>query len=418
MLDARKNYSRSTKRPPKNFGPKFNSLPVDDIQSNEHMTRIEAVLSDKLHFVTQERVKTSRELGECEWNDEFRLGRELKKRGKHHYFGRTRDGQHHLYPEECLFLLEAGDYQVKHQNLPLSLQEAYSVLLTNSDDFERYRVFSTLLRQGYHVKKFIKLQQEPEEAMDTTDDEVALDCVQSARKRRNCDQMEVCDEKRTRTMASDDVTPLERVDFNHRLEPLTMKIVRNREDMCIPLNEFITDEVHSWQEYNELMCQKSQKYSGLALKLTDLNVSVIDTKSLPTGRLYTNSVMPLINPVVPTTLNNFLNKLQSSGPREANVYGSSRNTNCALKIDYELFNTHSGIAIDYSKPDAYVVVCSSDYIVNLSDVIKLNRDKRSPSAYLLFAVVNDSISVSFNTLTEFNIWSEFPELWTELDNVD
>ncbi|XP_014442163.1 tRNA-splicing endonuclease subunit Sen54 [Tupaia chinensis] len=69
--------------------------------------------------------------------------------------GFSQRGRQRLHPEEALYLLECGSLQLFHQDLPLSIQEAYQLLLTEDTvTFLQYQVFSHLKRLGYVVRRF------------------------------------------------------------------------------------------------------------------------------------------------------------------------------------------------------------------------------------------------------------------------
>ncbi|CAO2646085.1 tRNA-splicing endonuclease subunit Sen54 [Lemmus lemmus] len=69
--------------------------------------------------------------------------------------GYSEQGRQRLHPEEALYLLECGSIQLFYQDLPLSIQEAYQLLLTEDTlNFLQYQVFSHLKRLGYVVRRF------------------------------------------------------------------------------------------------------------------------------------------------------------------------------------------------------------------------------------------------------------------------
>lgn len=59
--------------------------------------------------------------------------------------GHSINGQIWLYPEEALFLLERGMLIIEFQGVPVSIQQAYMLMLTG-DEFitlEKYQVCKT-----------------------------------------------------------------------------------------------------------------------------------------------------------------------------------------------------------------------------------------------------------------------------------
>lgn len=56
---------------------------------------------------------------------------------------------HYLTKFPTLFYLETYRLNLQYRGLPLSLADAYSLLLNKSNDLKNYRLFQMLLRQGY-----------------------------------------------------------------------------------------------------------------------------------------------------------------------------------------------------------------------------------------------------------------------------
>ena len=57
----------------------------------------------------------------------------------------------HIYPEEALFLLESNAIEVKLNDIAMSIQQSYEVMLAKDCSLDEYRVYSHLTRQGYKV---------------------------------------------------------------------------------------------------------------------------------------------------------------------------------------------------------------------------------------------------------------------------
>ncbi|XP_062447947.1 tRNA-splicing endonuclease subunit Sen54 isoform X2 [Rhea pennata] len=69
--------------------------------------------------------------------------------------GFTEHGKQCLLPEEALYLLECGSVQLFYRDLPLSIQEAYEILLSQEAmSLPHYQVFSHLKQLGYVVLRF------------------------------------------------------------------------------------------------------------------------------------------------------------------------------------------------------------------------------------------------------------------------
>ncbi|XP_021562292.1 tRNA-splicing endonuclease subunit Sen54 [Carlito syrichta] len=95
-------------------------------------------------------------LATAEWRPEEGLVELKSPAGKFwQTMGFSEQGRQRLHPEEALYLLECGSIQLFHQDLPLSIQEAYQLLLTEDTvTFLQYQVFSHLKRLGYVVRRF------------------------------------------------------------------------------------------------------------------------------------------------------------------------------------------------------------------------------------------------------------------------
>ena len=66
-------------------------------------------------------------------------------------FGTKLDGLFYALPEEALFLIEQGVFELFSNKLPLTVQEAWALLLTHVPSSEYYNTFAYLCRQGFAV---------------------------------------------------------------------------------------------------------------------------------------------------------------------------------------------------------------------------------------------------------------------------
>ncbi|CAG8440846.1 8049_t:CDS:2 [Acaulospora morrowiae] len=76
-------------------------------------------------------------------------------RGNHfHNMGHSINGEHWLYPEEALFLLERGALTADFEGVPVSIQQAYMLMMRESRlTLEKYQVYAYLKRIGYTVTR-------------------------------------------------------------------------------------------------------------------------------------------------------------------------------------------------------------------------------------------------------------------------
>ncbi|XP_048221883.1 tRNA-splicing endonuclease subunit Sen54 [Perognathus longimembris pacificus] len=149
LLAAR---SRSQKLPQRSHGPK-DFLPDGSEAQAERLRRCRQEL---WQLLAEERVERLGSLVAAEWRPKEGFVELTSPAGKFwQTMGFSEQGRQRLHPEEALYLLECGSIQLFHQDLPLSIQEAYQLLLTEDPlSFLQYQVFSHLKRLGYVVRRF------------------------------------------------------------------------------------------------------------------------------------------------------------------------------------------------------------------------------------------------------------------------
>ncbi|XP_042521412.1 tRNA-splicing endonuclease subunit Sen54 isoform X1 [Dipodomys spectabilis] len=149
LLAAR---SRSQKLPQRSRGPK-DFLPDGSAAQAERLHRCRQEL---WQLLAEERVERLGSLVAAEWRPEEGFVELKSPAGKFwQTMGFSEQGRQRLHPEEALYLLECGSIQLFHQDLPLSIQEAYQLLLNEDTlSFLQYQVFSHLKRLGYVVRRF------------------------------------------------------------------------------------------------------------------------------------------------------------------------------------------------------------------------------------------------------------------------
>ncbi|XP_004693437.1 PREDICTED: tRNA-splicing endonuclease subunit Sen54 [Condylura cristata] len=149
LLAAR---SRSQKLPQRSHGPK-DFLPDGSAAQAE---RLRLCRQELWQLLAEERVERLGSLVSAEWRPEEGFVELRSPAGKFwQTMGFSEQGRQRLHPEEALYLLECGCIQLFHQDLPLSVQEAYQLLLAEDTvTFLQYQVFSHLKRLGYVVRRF------------------------------------------------------------------------------------------------------------------------------------------------------------------------------------------------------------------------------------------------------------------------
>ncbi|GAB1297069.1 tRNA-splicing endonuclease subunit Sen54 [Apodemus speciosus] len=155
--------SRSQKLPQRSHGPK-DFLPDG---SEAQAERLRLCRQELWQLLAEERVERLGSLVAAEWRPEEGFVELTSPAGKFwQTMGYSEEGRQRLHPEEALYLLECGSIQLFYQDLPLSIQEAYQLLLTDDTlSFLQYQVsvaksantdsvFSHLKRLGYVVRRF------------------------------------------------------------------------------------------------------------------------------------------------------------------------------------------------------------------------------------------------------------------------
>ncbi|XP_006103494.1 tRNA-splicing endonuclease subunit Sen54 [Myotis lucifugus] len=118
--------------------------------------RLRLCRAELWQLLAEERVERLGSLVAAEWRPEEGFVELKTPAGKFwQTMGFSEQGRQRLHPEEALYLLECGSIQLFHEDLPLSIQEAYQLLLTEGTvTFLQYQVFSHLKRLGYVVRRF------------------------------------------------------------------------------------------------------------------------------------------------------------------------------------------------------------------------------------------------------------------------
>lgn len=100
--------------------------------------------------MTSHKKKVARSVGI--WQPERSLVLVTRPKGKQwQVFGFMEKGALYLYPEEALYLMEAGDLEVETELGDVTKQEMYGLVMENRVSLEAYQVFADLNRAGFAV---------------------------------------------------------------------------------------------------------------------------------------------------------------------------------------------------------------------------------------------------------------------------
>ncbi|CAN8001666.1 unnamed protein product [Ixodes pacificus] len=113
-------------------------------------TQLQALAKERAQALAYVGAYKLADLAEATWHKE----NIVLTRHKGHFLsfmGRAVGRRTLLHPVETLFLVESGQLTLKRDGVPVSLPEAYELLLDGRDDVDQYRVYAHLLRAGYMV---------------------------------------------------------------------------------------------------------------------------------------------------------------------------------------------------------------------------------------------------------------------------
>ncbi|XP_068770122.1 tRNA-splicing endonuclease subunit Sen54 [Struthio camelus] len=124
--------------------------------SEEQAEKLRRCREEQWQLLCEERVERLGNLVKAEWKPGQGIVELQSPAGKFwHTMGFTEHGKQCLLPEEALYLLECGSVQLFYRDLPLSIQEAYEILLSQEAmSLPHYQVFSHLKQLGYVVLRF------------------------------------------------------------------------------------------------------------------------------------------------------------------------------------------------------------------------------------------------------------------------
>ncbi|XP_023220219.1 tRNA-splicing endonuclease subunit Sen54-like isoform X1 [Centruroides sculpturatus] len=126
-------------------------------QSSKEKKRIESVIDEKVESLMEQRVIRSGDLQCAHWDPTRKKAFILKAKGKFmHHVGERIDNKIALYPEEILYLMETCYLELLYNEMPQSIQEAYSLVLEEPEALEKFQVYSYLSRLGYIVVRHRK----------------------------------------------------------------------------------------------------------------------------------------------------------------------------------------------------------------------------------------------------------------------
>ncbi|XP_057632284.1 tRNA-splicing endonuclease subunit Sen54 isoform X2 [Chionomys nivalis] len=428
--------SRSQKLPQRSHGPK-DFLPDG---SEAQAERLRLCRQELWQLLAEERVERLGSLVAAEWRPEEGFVELKSPAGKFwQTMGYSEQGRQRLHPEEALYLLECGSIQLFYQDLPLSIQEAYQLLLTEDTlNFLQYQVFSHLKRLGYVVRRF-----QPSSVVSPYERQLNLDgyaqCLEDATGKRkrssSCREDVECGQENDKIKNGAEGAPKPRWNFEqisfpnmasdsrHTLLPAPApellpanvigrgtdaeswcqklnqrkeKLSRRDRDQQAEVQQFREDvnadpEVQgcsSWREYKELLQRRQLQ------------------KSQPRPpHLWGQSVTPLLNPDKadsPAAVLELVSVLQTTHLADGGYRLLEKSR--GLEISFDVYQADAVATFRKNNPGKpYVRMCISGFDEPVPDLCSLKRlTYQSGDVPLIFALV-DHGDISFYSFRDFTL---------------
>lgn len=137
-------------------GGKLNYPSGTWLETNRTETRLRSLFQQ----VSIPKVAQKGQLSEAIWDDSLMKAKVTKTCGKHwNVMGHIHENSLYIYMEEALFLLECNSLELIHDNIAMSLQQAFQLLTSKKSDcsLQNYLTYSKLIRLGYKVVRHNKL---------------------------------------------------------------------------------------------------------------------------------------------------------------------------------------------------------------------------------------------------------------------
>ncbi|EDO47817.1 predicted protein [Nematostella vectensis] len=145
------------KRQPATLPPSWGLKASFPSWTEEEQASVESLIKDHAAVLNEERVVKRGNLSVGIWVPEKAMIKIEAAKGTHwNHFGVTINSVLWAAPEEALFLLEQGSLELYYGGMPLTLQQAFSILLPHMFTLDHYIVYAYLLRLGFIVVKHHK----------------------------------------------------------------------------------------------------------------------------------------------------------------------------------------------------------------------------------------------------------------------
>ncbi|KAJ8037601.1 tRNA-splicing endonuclease subunit Sen54 [Holothuria leucospilota] len=126
--------------------------PIGSMEEAIHLSQVQA---QQREMLDEKRVARFGNLSIGDWNADLELIEVKSEKGKFwQTMGYNSGSKKYLYPEEGLFLMELNMFELLHQGVPLSLQQAFELLIPSEFSIEEYQTYAHLMRLGYITTRF------------------------------------------------------------------------------------------------------------------------------------------------------------------------------------------------------------------------------------------------------------------------
>lgn len=330
------------------------------------------------------------------WDPTLKQVKVIENKGLKQYLPHSINGQFYLHPFEALFALECRVLAIHYHDVPLSIEDGYGILLKDKNEAKLYRVFSTLSKSGYYVKR---KDSADTEIIETTKNEpmnskkhLIEDGSHDTTKRLKPDN-DSSNSKKTENVNYKVVTSIRPLSANHLVNFSN-----------------IDQKMKSYFHLNN-DAPKSILYC-----VRDSAVPVEMNRRLK--HLYEKELRPLIDMSVIQTSKQFFAQLQLAGPKSSTLcpQQSDEHNDQELSIDFEVFPPKTSFKSSKRNLPLFRVVT----IINENDplppvcVMRRLQNRQSTATKfcpLLFALISDSLEFNFYALESLSIGNEYPTLW-------
>ncbi|XP_015788473.1 uncharacterized protein LOC107365474 [Tetranychus urticae] len=382
LLLLKLNYKTKKKMRPRqnSFSTKIVNLPNNSAEMDSLANRVQTELNNKFAILKEPRVRSASEMGLAVWCPQTKSAVVICDKKRQPWMGYTENNQLRYTPEETLFLMETESIIVNYMELPLSLQTAYQLILTDEYLFKCYKVYAYLTRLGYKLKPFPQSDQARSLAPNISS---------------------------TTFITNKTVEPI--IKSNCALRLVMMPL---RRDMFLRGTSF--DRCANWAEYKR---STTPREPGVIFAeeatVLELNEEIRNERNifdqLPNKSLidYSKNLQPLIDQTKVTDINRLHQIFKEAGPQEK-CLNSRLPSSSDVALKYQVYTSSrknfSSNDLDY----CLTISDETDCPPTVNDLIHL--DEKCGKSQLIFAITSQQ-DFNFYTLQPFECWDEMPALW-------